>query len=533
MTFSRRPDPRFNRGRIATVAGESSGYIPPSYPTFLNDTGGVFYWAEDITDPATWAPRFDSLGAGPLTGVNTTLEAAGWAQPEGASKSMRIDSAASAYLINNNLAAMLNADDAPVTFSIGMQNISVSANNYLVCWSSSASSTPKRVLRYIGSGGYLWTQQSTTSTSGHYAAGTLQQMVTVRQINNGAGTTLDLTRNVEADPSGSLTMNVGAQNCDRFCIGCIWNGVSGPGLFSNVRIKWFLLLPSGASLTTAQEVELHNWIMGAYNTAPLYSGSDDFLLQLNFGQSNCLAQGIATGAVAGLPDAQVKEMMRTPNNGVVNPVGLKALDLRTALYHGAQHYIQTGSYAKPHHFAGVGQGATSMGSAGWEGAGPVNSSQGLYATTLSSECRRNILTAKARFGGVPRIQRTWWQGESDCAISDPTNYATLFGNVDAYINKYIVTAFGAGYANTPFHLIKLNATLQTGGGINPAWVGTHAAQLDAYAAANPAYVRTLAGWSALTGAQYIGPDSLHMTDAACPIVAADVVASIKSMDPAL
>lgn len=528
--FSRRPGERFNRGRIATAAASSGGYVAPSYPSFLDTTGGAFYWAEDITDPSVWAPRFDrdTLGvgipAGPMTGVNTTLETGGWARPEGASKSMRIASASSAYLRCDNLASLASADDAPITFSLGYQSLTINAANALVSWSSSSSTTPKRVCLYT-TGPYRWTQQATTVVSQHNgAANALQQMLVLRQINNGAGTTTDFTKNVEIDPAGSLVMNVGAQALDRFTIGAQWNGAGGPTNFADIRVKWFLILPSGVTLTAAQELELEAWVLGAYNTAPVYSDSTQYLLIIAAGQSNSAWQGIATGSVAGMPDPDVKVWGRAINNDANNPTGVIALDRRPGAnsYSGYSQYMPTGSFAIPHHFCAVGQGATAISS--W--LGTTNGSQGLYATHLHSELRRAIHQSKARFGGNPIVIFEWNQGENDVAAGPVVSAAyqgaltTLEGEVRAMVNATW------GTSTFPFHVLQLSDS-QTGGGMAPADLTTVQAGVTAWAAGANNYE------SNTDSVTQMLPDNLHFDLAGNAARAAIVIAKYKAINGSL
>lgn len=475
--MSRRPGERFNRGRIATAAVASGGYVAPAYPSFLSTTGGAFYWADDISDPAVWAPRFDSISAGNMTGVNTTLENTGWVQPEGNSKSMRIASASSAYLRNDALAAMAVADDVGLTASLGYQTVSTNAANALLSWSSSISTTPKRVCLYT-TGPYRWTQQATTVVSLlNGATGFLQQMLVLRQINNGAGTTTTFTRNVEADTAAALTMNVGSQAVDRFTIGAQWNGAGGVTNFADIRVKWFLILPAGVALTTAQEIELEAWILGAYNTAPLYSGSTQYLLHVPCGQSNSGWQGIATGAVAGMPDANVKVWGWAGNNDANDPTGLIALDRRPGA-HSYSSYCQampTGSFAIPHHICAVGQGATTIGS--WLSA---SGTQGLYSTTLHSQLRRAIHQSKARFGGAPIIIFDWNQGENDAAAGGvvAAAYQGSLTTLEAEVRAMVNTVWND--STFPFHVLQISDN-QTGGGIVAADRDTIQAGVTAWA----------------------------------------------------
>ena len=459
MIFSRRRGARFNRGRVAS--GGAPSYVVPTYPSFLNTTGGAFYWAEDITDPAVWTPRYDSIAAGNMTGVNTTLEATGWVQPEGNSKSMRIASASSAYLRCDALAAMAIPDDQALTFSFGYQIVTANNPSALVAWATSAGTTFKRVLLFT-TGGYRWTQQTTTVVSGHNATNVLQQMMVLKQSNTAPGTSTTFTRNVETDPLSPLTANVGAQTgLDRFTIGAQWSSGS-PTNFADMRVKWFLMLPAGTTLTAAQEMELENWVLGAYNTAPLYSGATQYLLDIQAGQSNAGCQGIVTGAVTGMPDANVKWWLRSKNNEANNPTGLIALDRRpgASSFSGYAQYMPTGSFAIPHHFCAIGEGGTAI--ASWLGTN--NGAQGLYSTALHSELRRAIHQSKVRFGGAPIIIFDWNQAENDAAAGGVVA-AAYQGDLTTLEAEVRVMVNATWADNTfAFHVLQLSDA-QTGGGI--------------------------------------------------------------------
>jgi hypothetical protein len=530
VTFSRRPDPRFNRGRIATAAGTGGGpppYVPPAYPPFLDVTGGTFYWITASTDPANIVPLFDSMGCGNLTGVNTTLEPTGWAQPEGASASIRNSRAGLAYCVSNNatLAGLATGDDTAMTFSIGVQNISVSASDTIVSWSNTGS-TLKRTLGNIGSGGLRWTQQSTTVTSGHNATNLLQQMIVLRQINNGAGTTTDITRQVEADPSGSLTANVGVQTTNVFTVGCLWNGGSGPVNHGDFRWKWLLILPSGVTLTTAQEIQLENWVLGAYNEAPVYTDDvTEYLLHLQGGQSNCACNGVTTGAITGMPDATVQTWWRNTNNDADNPIARRPLDRRPGAngYSSYAQFLPGGTFQVPHHMVGVGQGATAIASF----LGTTNNLQGLYATTLHSEMRRAIHQSKARFGGAPIIIFDWSQGENDVAAGAVVSaaYQGALTTLEADVRAMVNAAWGD--STFPFHVLQLS-TSQTGGGMAPADLATVQAGVVAWAggAAN----RYESNTDSVT--QMLG-DNLHFALAGNAARAAIAIAKFKAIDARL
>jgi hypothetical protein len=509
-------------------------YSPPTVPVAAK--AGYFLIGDDIVDGSTWAPRADIFGQGNPTIFNGAVNVSGWPTPEGNRKSLTFNGS-STYMRLNALAAMASGDDPPLEIVIWYKMTTLNAGNTLAAWSNTGSSTPRRVFSFTTT--YRVTQQSTASVYSLSGNNTMQQMVRVRWVNNGSGgNDITLWRNEELDPAasgtGTLTNTVGTQTINTFTVGAHDNGGSIVNFLNGEVFAIWIRDPAAAPLTAAEGVELHNFIMGGYDVAPLYSDATSFLLMLNFCQSNGLANGVATGVVAGLPDAGVKEMMRTPNNGVVDPVGLKSLDIRD-IYHGAQHYIQSGSFAKPHHMAGVGKGATNMGSSGWDAgaSGPSPTLQGFYSTSLPSECRRNIFMARARFGGSPSIQRTWWQGESDAAAGPvvAAAYGGALEAVDTYLDRYIQQAFGAGYADTPLHVMKLNPA-QTGGGIDPADLATVNSQIDSFAASHPGYVRTLT-WDDLTGGTYVQGDNLHATAAAMAIIAPRFIASIKSMDLSL
>ncbi len=513
-------------------------YVAPTVPVPLK--AGYFIIGDDLVDATTWPTRKDIFGAGPPVLTSGTVNASGWPTPDGNRKTFACNGTTSFGRVTG-LAAMATGDDPALEVVIWFKRTASNAGNTLIGFSNSTpgQTTPKRILSYLSSGNYRVTQQATVSSFGYSAQNTFQHMLRARWVNNGSGgNDITLWRNEELDPinvTGTLTNTVGAQAVTTFTFGAQDNGGTMANFLNGEIFAIWIRDPAAAPLTAAEGVELHNFVMGGYNTAPLYSGATPFLLMLNFGQSNSLAQGIATGAVTGLPDAAVKEMMRTPNNGVVDPVGLQSLDLRATL-HGAQHYIRVGSFLKPHHMAGVGQGATNMGSSGWDSgvtAGPTPTLQGYYSTSLPSECRRNIFMAKARFGGLPSIQRTWWQGESDASAGPAVaaNYAASLESVDTYLDRYIQQAFGAGAADSPMHVMKLNPA-QTGGGIAPADLATVNTGIGTFAAAHPSYVYVL-NWDDLTGGTYIQGDSLHATAAAMALIGPRFITSIKAADGTL
>lgn len=530
--FSRRPDARFNRGRIAApvVSSGPPPYVAPTVPVL--GKVGVFYWADDISSAATWAPRIDNIAAGSFTGVNTTLEATGWVTPEGNLPAMRIASASSAYLRNDALASMATADDAPLEFVIWYQNVSVGAANAIASWSSSSSTTPKRVLLFTAAG-YRWTQQATTNVFTHNATNLLQQMVRLRQVNTAPGTATSVWRNEDVDPAGTLTMDVAAQACDRFLIGAQWNGAGGPTNFWNSRVRGIWIRnPAAAQLTDDEGVELHNWGMGGYNTAPLYNDTSTvYFLPVMVGQSNSPEQGLATGAVAGMPDPDVKTYWRNLNNDADDPTAYRALDVRPGAngYSSSAQYMPTGTFAVPHHMCGVGKGATSAGSdwGGNNGAGPTNQLQGYYSTDLYSECRRNILMSKARFGGDPIVQILWQQGENDAAAGAVVagQYGTNWATIKAYLRALVLRAWGV--SNAYVHAVQLNPN-QTGGGIVLADLNTIRGLMvtDDAGDANESLIET----NDITDLQV---DNLHYNATGYATIASRLVTSIKASNGSL
>jgi hypothetical protein len=517
----------------AVTNSSAATYTAPTVPVAAKC--GYFLLGDDIADGSTWAPRADIFSQGNPTIVNGALNASGWVTPEGNRKSITLNGT-SAYMRLNALATMLAGDDSAFEYVIWYKkNATTNASNTIAAGSSTSSTTPRKILSFAA-GAYVFTHQSTPNNFAHNANNTLQQMVRVCVKNNGSGTDTTLRRNEELDPidaDGTLQANVGTQAINTWTIGAHDNGGSIVNFLNAEIFAIWVRDPAAAPLTEAEGIELHNFVMGAYNTPPLYSSSVDYLLLLNFGQSNSLANGIATGAVAGLPDAQVKEAMRSVNNTAVDPVGLQSLELRGTV-HGAQHYIQRGSFAKPHHMAGVGQGATNAGTSwgGQNGAGPTNNLQGYYSTNLPSEVRRNVFMAKARFGGAPSVQCTWWQGENDAAAGSTVagQYAANLTAIKAYIRRFAAQAFGLTAANIPFHMMKLNPA-QTGGGIVLADLNTINAAIDANDTADAnAYALS---WSDLTGGTYVQGDNLHATAAAMALIGPRFVTSIKAADGTL
>lgn len=509
--------------------GSSGGWVAPTVPVAAK--AGAFWWADDISGAGTWAPRYDTLGVGSFTGVNTTLEAGGWVTPEGNRPSMRLDSTASAYLRNDNLAALFTADDAQFDIVIWYQNLGVNAANAIFSASSSASTTPKRVLLFTAAG-YRWTQQTTTNVFTHNATNLLQQMVRVKQVNTAPGTATSVWRNEDPDPAGTLTADVATQACDRFLIGAQWNGAGGPVNFQNCRIRGIWIGKLGAADLTADDgVELHNWGQGGYNTAPLYTGATVYYLPVMVGQSNSPEQGLATGAVAGMPDADVKTYWRNLNNDADDPTAYRALNVRPGAngYSSSAQYMPTGTFAVPHHMCGVGKGATSAGSdwGGNNGAGPTNQLQGYYSTDLYSECRRNIMMTKARYGGAPIVQILWQQGENDASAGAVVagQYGTNWATIKAYLRALVLRTWGT--ANAHVHAVQLNPN-QTGGGIVLADLNTIRAAMvtDDSGDANESLIET----NDITALQV---DNLHYAAAGYATIASRLVTSIKASNGSL
>lgn len=470
--MSRRFGPRGGRGRLSSSV--ATGYVAPTTP--VSAKAGVFYWGADLSDPATWAPRVDNVGAGSLTGVATTIENT----TQGAYPSMRMVPANSAYLRNDYFAAQLIAANPVFEIVMWIETIVLGASCTFFSASTSSGTTFKRVLAYT-TGAYRFTQQATLAGPFvHNAKNTNLQMVRIRGRADGS---ITLWRNEEPDPingfwgNGTAATAIGAQTgMDRFLIGAQWNGGSGPVNFNDQRVVGFLWRnPAAAEYTDDEGIQIHNWGLGALANPPLYNDAvTQYALLMPFGQSNEPGQGLGTGAVAGMPDATAKMFIRALNNDADDPTAISALDRRpgASSYSSSMQWIPTGSFAMQHHFCGVGMGATNIGS-NWEGqngAGPVNSLGGYMVTGLYSECRRNIMLSKARFGGNPIVQIIWQQGENDAAagaavaaayasnFANPVSYTNVLG----YLRKIIARVWGL--ADVPCHAVQLNPN-QTGGGI--------------------------------------------------------------------
>jgi hypothetical protein len=140
--------------------------------------------------------------------------------------------------------------------------------------------------------------------------------------------------------------------------------------------------------------------------------------------------------------------------------------------------------------------------------------------------------SKARFGGAPSVQCTWWQGENDAAAGSTVagQYAANLTAIKAYLRRFAAQAFGLTAANIPIHMMKLNPA-QTGGGIVLGDLNTINAAIDANDAADAnAYALS---WSDLTGATYVQVDNLHATAAAMALIGPRFVTSFKAADGTL
>lgn len=512
-----------NRGRITSAA---SAYSPPTVP--VSAKCAYMLIGDDIVDASTWAPRKDTLGAGSPTIVNGSVNASGWPTPERSRKTITLNGT-TAYLRINGLAAMATADDAALEI-VALYKVNVPNNpSALLAWSSTSSTTPKRVLLFT-TGPYRVAQQATTSIFSHNATNTLQQMVRMRLVNNGAGGNgITIWRNEELDPGGTLTNAVGAQAVNTFCIGAQDNGGVVTNFASMELFALWVRDPNAAQLTDDEGLELHNFFIGAYDTAPLYSGSTQYLLLSLFGQSNAPCQGLGTGAVTGMPDATAKMFVRSLNNDADDPIALTALDRRPGAnrYSSSMQWWPSGSFAMQHHVCGVGKGATNAGSdwGGGAGAGPANSLQGLYSTNLYSEVRRMIFATRARFGGSPIVQCVWQQGENDAAAGAVVagQYGANWTQIKTYIRNFWARL---GVANVPIHVVQLNPN-QTGGGIVLADLNTIRAAMvtDDSGDANEYLVETN-DITALAG------DNLHYINAANSygLIGTRLITSIKASD---
>ncbi len=494
-------------------------YVAPTVP--VSAKCGYFLIGDDIAGNTSWPARHDTLGVGAPTCVNTVQNAAGWVTPEGNRKTLTLNGT-NAYLRINGLAAMATGDDPPLEIVAFYKN-NAAGTTALVSWSSTSSTTPKRVLLFT-TGGYRWTQQTTTNIFGHNATNLFQQMVRLRVTNNGAGTDTTIWRNEELDPidaDGTLQMNVGAQAVNTFTLGAQDNG----GSMTNFQTgEWFALWvrdPAAAPLTDDEAIEIHNFVMGGYETAPLYATSFQHFLMFAAGQSNCPVQGLGTGAVTGLPDAAVKTYIRALNNEANNPIALSSLDRRpgASSYHSSAQYLQTGSFAVPHHIMGVGEGATAIGS--WLGS--TNGQRGFYQTDLHSEMRRMIYMSRCRFGGAPIVQCVWQQGENDAAAGGVvaaqygTSFATLVSNLRTMWARM-------GVSNVPIQVLQLSDS-QTGGGITSTDRNTIQAAVDAADAgdANIYAINT-------DSVTQMGGDNLHFSPAGYAALANLLKTSIKASD---
>lgn len=517
--------------RYGSHPDAASSYTPPTVPVAAKC--GYFLLGDDIVDASTWAPRADIFGQGNPVITNGALNASGWVTPEGNRKTITLNGT-SAYLRLDALASMTAGDDSPFEYVIWYKkNATTNPSNTIAAGSSTSSTTPRKILSFAA-GAYVFTHQSTPNNFAHNANNTLQQMVRVCVKNNGAGTDTTLWRNEDLDPidaDGTLQANVGSQAINTFTIGVHNNGGSLVNWLNAEIFAIWVRDPAAAPLTNDEGVELHNFVMGGYNTAPLYEPSDVYYLQVMAGQSNSPLQGLATGAVAGMPDADVKTYWRNLNNDADDPIAYRALDRRPGAnaYSGSAQYMPTGTFAIPHHMCGVGQGATNAGTnwGGNNGAGPANSLQGYYSTNLYSECRRNILMSRARYGGAPIVQILWQQGENDAAAGAVVagQYGTNWGVIKAYLRALVLRAWGV--SNAYVHAVQLNPN-QTGGGIVLADLNTIRGLMvtDQAGDANESLIET----NDITDLQ---GDNLHYNATGYATIASRLVTSIKASNGSL
>lgn len=457
------------------VGASGGGYVAPTVP--VSGKVGFFLWGSDIaSDGSSWPYRSNPMGMAAVTPVACTKETT----TQGGFAALRMVPANGAYLrLDDALAALNVASNSVEEYVLWTETVTVGASCTLLAASSSVSTTPKRVLSYT-TGVVRYTQQSTVAGPFvHNAKNTNLQMWRVRRRADGSVT---IWRNEEPDPiagfwgSGTAATAIAAQTgMDRYLVGAQWNGVSGPVNINDQRVVglWYRL-PGAAELTDAEGVELFCWPLGCYSAPPLYSDSiTQFALFHCYGQSNSGNQGLSTAAFPSLPDASVKMFGLALNNDAYTPTAPIPLDRRQ----GASRYssyiqnMPTGTFALPHHFTGVGKGATNAGSdwGGNNGAGPT-SQLGGYVTTadLYSAVRMNAFMAKALFAGAPIPQIIWDQGENDAAAGAVVagQYATNFGtgtiNILLYLRAIINRLYGVSDAWC--HGVQ-KSPIQTGGGI--------------------------------------------------------------------
>lgn len=499
--FSRIPIATHNRGRIALPAAGGGGYIAPAVPVQAK-TGG-FWTIRDLAGTAdgasvtTWPARYGSYGA--FTGVNATYSTTAWTTPAGGTPCIRLNGT-SAYLRNDALAVLQNGDDLPVEFVIAYRRSGAGgASKTCVSWSSTTSTTPKKLLRAT-TGPFRWLSQGTDAPplfATDYI-NQLAQVVRVRVTNTAPGTNINLWRNEVLD-ANTCAIDSASQAIDIFTIGAQWNGAGGPTNFEPMDLIGFWVRdPGAAALTDAEGLEILNWFMGAYDVAPLYSGVEPFLLPFILGQSN--GQGYATGSPPGLPDPDVKMWMRSLNNGVLNPTALAALNTRDDAGTprvGAWSYATTGTFpGQEHHIGMCGQGATYI--SDWHTV--ASNQQGLYSTDLLSEQRRSARMTRARLGGSPTVHAIWWQGENDAnnAATWPTaTYQAALVSEFARIREN----FGAG---TPIHLVMLNSNMSA---LNATGISeVRAAQNNMPGVDSDVY---LVETDDMVAATYLQPDNVH------------------------
>lgn len=456
--MSRRP--HRSRRSIGTSFG-AGAYVAPTVPVLAK--AGAFWWADDLslsdTDPvALWTPRHDVISAGNWDGSETppTYESGGWVTPEGNQPSVRFTSASSQFLRNTGLATLQDGEDEPVEFILWMQSVTQTVAGVMF-WSSTSSTSPRKGLLILNTGLMRWyAAAGFANLSGTGEHNLLQQCLRIKN----SGTSVQAFRNEHVTFS-SAASDVAAQSVNTVLMGGQDNGGT-PTNFFNGRIRGLWVRnPASAALTDAEALELVNWGYGAYATAPYYSGATAFEELAWYGQSN--AQGLGTGAVAGLPDSGVRMWQRSADNGVLDPTALADLDRRDDTgtpRHGAWAYAQAAEAPVPHHHVIYGDGATFIGDATtasvWADEGIAR--EGLYAEQKASEMYRAARNFRARMGGTPSPHVIFILGESD-AQAGTTEAAYEAGLAT------MLTRFRALHgANCPVHLVGLSESM-TGGGI--------------------------------------------------------------------
>jgi len=498
-------------GSAAMGGGEI--YVPPLAPVLAKC--GALWWADDIAQAngsivSAWAPRVNNISADPWVGTNDpTYETGGWVTPGGNVPSVRIASASSQYLRNNSLAVLQDGDDESIEFIIWFQSLSHNAANALLFWSSTTSTGPRKGLLHTGSTQMRWYTGGSNDQMGF--SSTLNQHMMRHRV-DGA----DLYQWREEHAGTDRSRDGAAQAVDTCCIGTQDNGGT-PTNFADLRVRGLWIKdPAAEFLTDDEALEIYNWGQGSFDVAPNYS--DEAWHELAFyGQSN--AQGRATGAVAGLPDAGVRSWMRSLNNGELDPSDLTALSLRDdegTDRHGAWAYAQSAEAPTPHHILLVGKGATYIGG-DWAQV-PGTGNTGIYTEDLYSEVYRVAREFHARMGGTRTPHIVWMQGENDAALG------TTQGDYETHLTTMLARFREIHGADCPVHVVNLCEDM-TGGivlgdlqAINAAMAAVVSGDANAY----------LVDMSAVDGSTYLQVDALHYNAAGQSLVWDKIQTSIAA-----